>query len=98
MARARIRLDHGGIGEILKSDEVGSLMRDLAEQVAANIEATATWQRHGDKGHIEVAQYVTDRAAAAVIVAHPGALGMQAKHGAITGAAGAAGLEVRERG
>ncbi|GAA4981243.1 hypothetical protein [Actinopolymorpha pittospori] len=98
MASAKVRLDHAGIAEVLRSGEVRAALDDLAGTVAGNASSSPEWQRYAARGEVRVASYTTDRAAAAVTLAHPGGLGMQAKHGTLTRAAGAAGLEVRERG
>lgn len=90
------RLDRQGIAEILNSPEIADLMEDKAYDVAAGVEASGTWVRHGDRGDVIVERYTTDRAAAAVVVAHPGGIAMQAKHGVLTRAAAAAGLDVNE--
>lgn len=95
MARSKIRLDHPGIAEVLKGGEVRGAVDALAEGVAANARSAAEVQRHG--AAVDVGNYTTDRAAAAVTIVHPGGLGMQAKHGTLTRAAGAVGLEVRAR-
>lgn len=92
-----IKLDHDGIGEVLKSSGVRGAIDGIAADVAANVKAADTVRRNGVASSVEVASYTTDRAAAAVTIAHPAGVGMQAKHGTLTQAAGAAGLEVKER-
>lgn len=79
-----------GIGDMLKSDEVRSVIDDLAQQVAARVSA-------GPGVDVVVDSYTTDRAAAAVIIAHPKGMLLQARDGVLTRAAASLGLEVRER-
>ncbi len=97
MARNRVRLDHSGIEEVLKSAQVRAEVDDLAETVADAVRNAPTVIRRGITDRVEVESYTTDRAAAAVVLAHAAGAPMQAKHGVMTQAAGAAGLEVRSR-
>lgn len=90
-----VRLDHGGMAEMLKSAPVAGAVRALAESVAAKARAHPSVTRHGVP--VEVTSYTTDRAACAVTLAHSAGMPIQAKYGALTQAAGAAGLEVRAR-
>lgn len=96
MAR-RARLDRAGVRSILKSDEFFALVEAVAEEVADYARADAP-DVDGIPGDIElpieVDVYETDRAAAAVILAHPAGIAVQAKHGLLTRAAARAGLEV----
>jgi len=80
VANVRIRLDHKGIAELLKSQPFAAAVNEAAQAVAV---------RCGG----EVDSYTTDRAAAAVRVKAD----RQARDGALTRAAAAAGLEVRIR-
>jgi hypothetical protein len=75
------KLDRGGGAEVLKK-LVADEIRALGNQIGAQA---------GDEA--EVVHYVTDRAAASVRV--PAA--QQAKHGTLTKAASAAGLEVKAK-
>lgn len=93
----RVKLDHAGIAEILKSSEVAAEMSTLAEAVASNVREDASIQRHGLEATVKVDLYTTDRAASSVTIAHPAGLGIQAKHGSLSRAAGAEGLDVRSR-
>lgn len=93
MARARIRLDHPGMAEMLRSGEVADAVSGLAESVAGHARADAAITRHG--ADVVVADYTTDRAATSVTIAHAAGIGIEAKHGPLTRAAGAAGLQVR---
>lgn len=81
MTLSKFRLDRKGGAEVLKQLAAPHI-NALARQVAAGAGKDA-----------EVDEYTTDRAAAAVSVpAH-----QQAKNGALTRAAAAAGLEVRAK-
>lgn len=100
MALAKVRLDHAGIGQILRSSEVASEVHALAAQVAANVASqglVASSAGPDSPAQIiaVVDDYTTDRAASAVTILHPAGLAMQARHGVLTKAAAAAGLEVK---
>lgn len=92
---SRIRLDHAGIGELLKSEPVAAAVRELGEDVAAVVETDDAVVRHDIP--VQVDDYTTDRAAVAVTLAHAAGAGVQATYGTLTRAAGALGLEVTER-
>jgi hypothetical protein len=89
----RIRLDRGGMAAMLKSAPVGAAVASLAQGVAEAVRADAAVQRNGLP--VEVRRYTTDRAAAAVSIAHPAGLPVEAKHGSLTRAAAGRGLTVR---
>lgn len=76
----RIRLDHKGIAEILKSPEMARLIDGYAARIAAMAGG-------------EMESYTSDRAAASVRVEAD----RQARDGALTRAAAAVGLEVRQK-
>lgn len=78
-----IRLDHDGIEEVLKSAPVAAAVKSAAAKIADKVRAAVP-----DRMPVEVDTYETDRAAAAVTIVHPGGLGMQAKYGVLTKAAG----------
>lgn len=94
MARngVQFQLDRAGVAEILKSEPVRAMCMGVAEQVAGNVRSSV-------KPGVEVlvTAYTSDRAGASVVIAHPGGLGMQAKHGTLTRAAAQVGLDVRSR-
>lgn len=81
MART-VKLDHAGIAKLLRSDELGRAVHDAATEVAGRVRAQATVTRHD--ADVVVDDYVTDRRASSVTIAHPAGLAMQAKHGALT--------------
>ena len=89
-AQVKVTLDRNGIGAILKSQEVADLVNPVAHRVAAHAAAASGMD-------VVVDSYVTDRAAAAVVVLDSRATSAQAKHGILTRAAAAEGLEVRAR-
>lgn len=82
------KLNYQAIGEILRVN-----MRKPIDEMAAKIAANV------DTGNVDapvvVHSYVTDRAAAAITIAHPAGLAIEAKHGVLRRAAAAEGLEVR---
>jgi hypothetical protein len=92
-----VRLDHGGIGSLLKSSEMAAEVRVVADAVAGNVASQGLTTEAGENVTAEVDTYTTDRAAASVTIDGPWGLGMQAKYGALTKAASAAGLEVTEK-
>lgn len=89
----KLRLDHRGMEEVLKSVEVAAEVEALADEVAANAREDDAVVRN--EVEVRVSTYETDRAAAAVTLADPAGLPIEAKHGSLTRAATAAGLEVR---
>lgn len=87
-----IEIDYKGIAEIARGPAVRAAVSALAERIAAAVRAQV-----GAEVPVLVAHYTTDREAAAVTIATRSGMGLQAKHGVLTRAAGAAGLEVRVR-
>lgn len=83
--RPRVRIDRGAVADLLLSEP----FRNITNEAARDIGEKAGGRRKG----VIVDEYTTDRTAAAVKV--PAA--RQAKSGALTRAAAAAGLEVRVR-
>lgn len=94
MAGMKIRLDRGGMRAMLQSDEVAAAVSDVADGVMANVDLPP---QHAHRVDVEVDTYTTDRAAAAVTLAHAGGLGIEAKYGVLARAASAAGLQVKRR-
>ena len=86
----RVRLDHAGIAELLRSTGVMDAVEDAANAVRQNAEADPAVVRHDVP--VEVRTGVSDRARAIVTLAHPAGIGIQAKHGSLTRATTAAGL------
>lgn len=95
-----IRLDHKGLAQILQSEEMHHLVQETAEQIGRNVEAQGitVGSFKGGTGEIpvpvEVDVTTMDRAHGRVTLAHPAGIAVQAKHGALTKAASAVGLEV----
>ena len=77
-----VALNSPGIRAILRRPEVAAMVNAMARRVAAQID--------GDDVHVD--EYTTDRAAAAVVVPAE----RQAVDGALTRAAAAVGLEVKQ--
>ncbi|MFC0314487.1 hypothetical protein ACFQNE_02045 [Gordonia phosphorivorans] len=90
MARPKFRRSHKGIGEILKSPEFAAQMTTMAEQIAAETDVP-------DGVDVLVEAYTTDRGAAAVIIADPAGMELQATDGVLTRAAARVGLEVKAK-
>lgn len=79
----KIRLDHVGIGEVLRSEEVAQEVHQIAAARAESVRAHNKVQEHAP-GAVEVEDYTTDRAASAVVILHASGLGLQAKYGVLT--------------
>ena len=92
MAGPRIRLDHDGIGEVLRSAGVAAAIAAKAEDVETIVADHSSVQRH--RMDVIRSAYETDRAAEGVTIAHPGGLGVEAKYGVLADAARGVGLEV----
>lgn len=101
MGRGDIKLNHAGIASILKSSEMHVLIEKVTEEVAGNVreQSIAVGAFKGGAGEIElpvIAKVITtDRAHGSVLLAHPAGIAVQAKHGVLTKAASAAGLQVK---
>ena len=100
MARNKVRLSRAGVEAMLKSAGMRQAVLTKAGEVARNVtnqglEASSPGKDLGTKLRAAVEEHVTDRQRAVVIVRHPAALAMQAKHGMLTKAAAEAGLKVR---
>ena len=99
MAR-NVRLNSRGVLEQLKSAEVRREVNKLAEEIAriAKMNGPLVQGVPGDVVlPVKVEEMTTDRARAAVVIAHPSGLAVQAKHGLLTRAAAQAGVEVKSR-
>lgn len=83
---AKVKLDYEGVGKIL-TQACRPAMNRLAAAVAAEVDVP-------DDVPVVVRPYTTDRAAAAVTIAHPSGVVRQARDGALTKAAARVGLEV----
>lgn len=100
MARTKVTLNHAGIAAILKGSEMHALIEKVTEAVAENAsgQGVTVGAFKGGSGEIAlpVASKVitTDRAHGIVTLAHPAGIASQAKHGVLTKAAAAAGLQV----
>lgn len=94
-----VHLDKAALGAILKSRDMSELVKTAAEKIADNVRSQGI-QVGAFKGGgeidlpVRVETETTDRAAATIVLAHPAGIAVQAKHGALTKAASAAGLEV----
>lgn len=89
MAKTKIELDHGGVAEILTSDDVRGLIDAAADTVLASVVAALP-----SNTHVIQTSYTTDRAAASVSIRDIRGRIWQARDGVLTRAATAAGLEV----
>ncbi len=93
-----VKLNSSGIANLLESPEMHRLVEKVADEIAYNVRGQGV-RVEGIPGDIElpvkVSVTTTDRARATVVLAHPSGIAVQAKHGALTKAAAAAGLEVK---
>lgn len=99
MTLLNLRLDHGGIAEILKSGEMASAVHGAAENIAQGVQRVMV---EGVPGKIPIPVEVRDydggdRVASSVSLDHPAGLAVQAKHGVLTAGAAAAGHEVKTK-
>ena len=83
----KVTLDRGGVAAILKGSASASMVNDAVGKIAANVDVPSG-------GKVITDAYTTDRAAGVVILAHPLGAAIEAKHGLLTKAAAAAGVEV----
>lgn len=88
----RIRLDHRGMGAMLRSAEVAEVIAAEADKVQEVAEAHPSIVRHGMP--VEHGAYATDRAAEGVTITHAGGVAVEAKHGVLADAARSVGLDV----
>lgn len=92
---AKVRLDHKGILDMLKSDDVRAEIDSYAERIHEIVANADEVTRNA--APTDVKHYTTDRAAAAVTIVHAAGLAIQAKYGTLTRAAKAVGLQVKAR-
>jgi hypothetical protein len=92
MAGVKIRLDRDGIAEMLRSAPVEAAVLAKAEMVQRLTAAARTVAKRD--APVWVGAHETDRAAATVTIAHAGGMAMEAKHGPLTKAARAVGLDI----
>lgn len=98
MARPKVKLNHAGIAALLKSGGIASMTAEATAAVAANVEGVDVEGVPGDISiPVETSMTTTDRAHGIVTLAHPSGMAVQAKHGLLTKAAAAAGLEVNAK-
>lgn len=88
-----VKLNPGAIKGILNSGETRTAINGVANAVGSLAKVTA----HDGPVRVVVDQYTTDRVAAGVTLAHPAGLAFEAKHGTLSQAATAAGLEMNAR-
>lgn len=99
--RRTVHLDHQAVERVLESSGMRRAVEDAAEEIAENVRDLGIKVGDKDGGTseydlpVKVSVYDTDRARATVSLAHPAGIAVQAKHGALSRAAAAAGLEVR---
>lgn len=94
----RVTLNHAGMRELLTSPGVTALVAGRAASVAASIGPEYVTS----EGHVVpilngVIPGRTQRAGAAVTLAHPAGLAIEGKHGVLAQACAENGLELKER-
>ena len=99
----RVKLDLRGLEEVAKSSETRAAVHEAAERVASGVEAQGI-RVQGVPGDVALPVKVYDdttdgmrvnRAVSRVVLAHAAGLAVQAKSGALTKAASAAGLRLK---
>jgi hypothetical protein len=96
-----IHFDTSAIGDVLKSPAVRSALKKKADEIAGHVGEQGIRVGAFSGGHgpidlpVRVTTDTTDRAVAFVTLAHPAGVAAQAKYGALTRAASAAGVSVR---
>ncbi|MDX8054804.1 hypothetical protein SK571_36005 [Lentzea sp. BCCO 10_0798] len=89
------QVDRDGVAEILQSPELAAHLKALAEEVATGARSQGHRVTSGDLLPVDVLHDpAPDRVGYTVAVKHPAGMGMEAKHGVLTRAAGALGLTV----
>lgn len=102
MAGRKVTINRAGVAAVAKSGEMQSVISSLADEVAGNVRSQnirvgdRDGGPHEDDLPVDVSNTVTDRARSVVRLNHPAGIAVQAKHGALTRAAIAAGLQVKE--
>lgn len=91
MTLIEFRLDRRGVREILQSEDMRRLVDGAAHDIAARVRA-----RVPAGTRVEVTDYTTDRAGAAVTIVDVRGMSWQARNGVLTRAAGELGIEVRD--
>lgn len=86
-----LHLDYAAIGRILRVQMREPVLK-AAREIAAHVDLGSVTD-----AEVQVTPYTTDRAAAAVTIAHPAGTAMEAKHGTLRKAAAAAGYEVKSK-
>lgn len=104
MAGMKIKLDPKGLESVATGSDMHNAIDALAEQIADNVRSQGHMVE-GEPGDMALPVKVysdltttdmrTNRARAAVSLAHPSGQAVQAKHGALTKAAAQAGAEVK---
>ncbi|MEU8655254.1 hypothetical protein [Actinoplanes philippinensis] len=89
---ARIRLDHRGMGEMLRSGEVAATIALRAAEVEQAVSEHQSIVRH--EMPVERHAYTSDRAGEDVTIEHAGGLAVEAKYGVLADAARAVALQV----
>ena len=95
---AVVRLNPLGVAAVMRSLEAHALVNGAAERVANFAREQGYTVGPGVELPVITNPYTTDIAGCGVILAHPAGLAMQAKHGVLTKAAAAEGLEVSTAG
>lgn len=91
----KISLDRDAIVTILKSEGTSGALQNAAEAIAGALPPIET---HSGTAHVDVATHEAKlSAAASVTIVHPGAEALEAKHGYLRKAAGAAGYPLKAR-
>lgn len=96
MAAWKVTLDRRGVGALLKGTEAQTMVNSAAYKGA---DAAQSAMPSDDElpDAVRVDEYTTDRGAAAIVLAHPRAGQIEAKHGPLSAAARAIGVPITRR-
>lgn len=97
MPITRLRLDHKGMKEMLKSDPVTRVIYAATQEVVANAESNMSSAVPDLDFEVNALNFITDRTSYVIQVKHPRAIHFEGKYGILTRAAASAGLEVKEK-
>lgn len=101
MARGSVKLNRAGVQAMLKSTGMHRVIQAKTEEIAQKVRdqnitvGDKDGGRHETDLPVKVEVGTSDRARGVVLLAHPAGLAVQAKHGALTKAASASGLQVK---
>ena len=94
MSFSRVRLDHRGVGEVMRSGPVRAVVSSVSEEVGAGLRVSGRPVEVLIEPAVSSGGIRDARPVGRVTVLSADAMGQEVKHGLLTGAARSAGLEV----